>query len=47
MVAEAAQPKSKKRTTDVAKAKREDMIKQQLEKEQAQGTSSGIKTPPT
>ncbi|KAG6900328.1 hypothetical protein C0993_012525 [Termitomyces sp. T159_Od127] len=45
MVAEAAQPKSRKRATDAAKAKREDMIKQ-LEKEKAPGTSSGNKTPP-
>ncbi|KNZ79609.1 hypothetical protein J132_08994 [Termitomyces sp. J132] len=46
MVAEAAQPKSKRRTTEAAKAKREEMIKQ-LEKEKAQGTPSGVKTPPT
>ncbi|KAG6840666.1 hypothetical protein C0991_005214 [Blastosporella zonata] len=38
MVAEAAQPKSKKHATNSAKAKREEMIKQQLEKEKAQGT---------
>ncbi|KAG6898326.1 hypothetical protein C0992_011918 [Termitomyces sp. T32_za158] len=46
MVAEAAQPKSKKRATDAAKAKREDMIKQ-LEKEKLQETAPDIKTPPT
>ncbi|KAG6832669.1 hypothetical protein H0H87_000851 [Tephrocybe sp. NHM501043] len=45
MVAEAARPKAKKTATNSAKAKREEMIRQQLEKEKTQGTSPPATSP--
>ena len=40
MVAEAAQPRSKQHATRAAKARREEMIREQLEREKADGAAT-------